>query len=192
MAANKATKDASPAVQNIIKNANGAKIALGDLQLAAKATRFAFGTLKTIGNAFVFAAIVKGLELVVSGIKKVIFARKEASEKADEEYEKSSEKVKQNEEEAKSLDNLIKKYEELRSKDDVDTSARKNWIITAKKYITKAILITQCVKEPDTYINIIYKHKNSFNYPPNIVVRYIYRIYNIKIYQLNNYKINKK
>lgn len=124
MAANKVTKDASPAVQNIIKNANGAKIALGDLQLAAKATRFAFGTLKTIGNAFVFAAIVKGLELVVSGIKKVIFARKEASEKADEEYEKSSEKVKQNEEEAKSLDNLIKKYEELRSKDDVDTSAR--------------------------------------------------------------------
>lgn len=123
-AANKVTKDASPAVQNIIKNSNGAKVALGDLQLAAKATRFAFGTLKTIGNAFVFAAIVKGLELVVSGIKKVIFARKEASEKADEEYEKSSEKVKQNEEEAKSLDNLIKKYEELRSKDDVDTSAR--------------------------------------------------------------------
>lgn len=126
MAANKVTKEASPSVQNIIKNAKGAKVALGNLQLAAKATRFAFGTIKTIGNAFVFAAIVKGLELVVSGIKKVIFARKEASEKEDEEYEKSSEKVKQNEEEAKSLDNLIKKYEELRSKDDVDTSARKN------------------------------------------------------------------
>lgn len=124
MAANKATKDASPAVQNIIKNANGAKIALGDLQLAAKATRFAFGTLKTIGNAFVFAAIVKGLELVVSGIKKVINAREEDAKKAKEEYETAKERVENNKEETNSLNSLIKKYEELASKENIDTSTR--------------------------------------------------------------------
>lgn len=81
---------------------------------------------KTLGNIAGLIILSTIFQLVTSGIEYALTYKKRKSEKADKEYEKSSEKVKQNEEEAKSLDNLIKKYEELRSKDDVDTSARKN------------------------------------------------------------------
>lgn len=69
-------------------------------------------------------AAIAAIGAVTLGLNKYAKASKEASDKAQEGYEKSKERTQSNKEEAKSLDELIRKYEELKSASDMDSDTR--------------------------------------------------------------------
>ncbi len=69
-------------------------------------------------------AAVAAIGAVIAGLNKLAKAEKEASDKAQESYGKSKERTQSNREEAKSLDELIKKYKELKSASDMDSGTR--------------------------------------------------------------------
>ena len=63
-----ATKGASSATAQMIKNANGNTIALNQLTLGAKAAAVAMKVLSVAGNMIVFTLITKGIELATTAI----------------------------------------------------------------------------------------------------------------------------
>lgn len=69
-------------------------------------------------------AAIAAIGAVILGLNKYAKAAKKASDEALEAYEKAKDKVQSNKEEAKSLDELIKKYEELKSSSDMDSGTR--------------------------------------------------------------------
>lgn len=77
-----ATKGASDATAQMIKNANGNTIALNKMTLGAKAASVAMKALSIAGNMIAFWAISKGISLVAEGIT---WAYKQISGKAAEE-----------------------------------------------------------------------------------------------------------
>lgn len=69
-------------------------------------------------------AAIAAIGTLTLGLNKLAKAEKEASDKAQEAYERSRERVQSNKEEAGSLDELIRKYEELKSASDIDSDTR--------------------------------------------------------------------
>ena len=78
-----ATKGASSATAQMIKNANGNTIALNQMTLGAKATSVAMKALSIAGNMLLMWAISEGISLVVKGLDKLIITASEAKEASD-------------------------------------------------------------------------------------------------------------
>ena len=86
-----ATKGASDATAQMIKNANGNTIALNQMTLGAKAASVAMKALSIAGNMIAFLAISKGISLVSEGIDKLIVTEKERQEELQEMASKAEE-----------------------------------------------------------------------------------------------------
>ena len=86
-----ATKGASSATAQMIKNANGNTIALNQMTLGAKAASVTMKALSIAGNMIAFLAISKGISLVSEGIDKLIVTEKERQEELQEMASKAEE-----------------------------------------------------------------------------------------------------
>ena len=84
--------------------------------------------LKTVGksllNMFIFGLALQLASLAFEGIEYILKIKQRKFEELQKKYTDSSEQIQKNKEEENSLDNLIKKYEELASKENMDSSTR--------------------------------------------------------------------
>ena len=78
-----ATKGASDATKQMIKNANGNTIALDKMTLGAKAASVGLKALSIAGNMLMFWAITEGIQLAVKALDKLILTTEEAKEALD-------------------------------------------------------------------------------------------------------------
>ena len=78
----------------------------------------------SMGVGILVQLAMKGVSLLVQKMGDLAKAEKKESDAAAELYQKSKEKINSNREEMKSLDELIKKYEELKSKSVMDSDTR--------------------------------------------------------------------
>lgn len=97
--------------------------------LFSRASKAAGITLKELGailgSMAATWAIGEVISLAITGLDKFANSAKRASEAADEAFSDTNEKVQKNEEEAKSLDELISKYKELKTSENLDVDGRK-------------------------------------------------------------------
>ena len=75
-----ATKGASSATAQMIKNANGNTIALDKMTLGAKAASVAMKALSVAGNMIVMALISKGIEIATTAIDNYVHKAENATE----------------------------------------------------------------------------------------------------------------
>ena len=99
------------------------------MTLFQRAGKAAGTTLKELGailgSMAAAWAIGEVISLAITGLDQFVNHAKRASEDADEAFSDTNEKVQKNEEEAKSLDELISKYKELKSSENLDVDGRK-------------------------------------------------------------------
>ena len=95
-------------------------------QRAGKAVGITLKELGAIlGSMAAMWAIGEVISLTITGLDQLVNHAKRASEAADEAFSDTNEKVQKNEEEAKSLDELISKYKELKTSENLDVDGRK-------------------------------------------------------------------
>lgn len=117
----------SKATQEAAINAKGAAVSQDALNTAtkastvsmigAKAAAMAFNMVLSFGLSFAIQAVVSGLDMLIN-------AQAKAAEKAKETADKSRQEAEAHSNEVKQLGELISKYEELASKDNIDFSTR--------------------------------------------------------------------
>lgn len=105
-------------IQGVGIQADGSRLKLLGLKLAASALSAVFASLVAWG-------IQAALTAIANAFDDMAHSAKNASEAADEAFEASSDKLSDIQEESESLKELIARYEELASSDNVDASTRK-------------------------------------------------------------------
>lgn len=107
---------------------NGAKASMGGYVsslVGATVKTVALKTATIALNTTVAMGAMTAISLAIRGFDKLINSAKRASEAANEAFEDTNSKVEENENEAKSLDDLIAKYKELKSSENLDVDGRK-------------------------------------------------------------------
>ena len=107
---------------------NGAKASMGGYVsslVGATVKTVALKTATIALNTTVAMGAMTAISLAIKGFDKLINSAKRASEAANEAFEDTNSKVEENENEAKSLDDLIAKYKELKSSENLDVDGRK-------------------------------------------------------------------
>lgn len=113
-------------------------VALKQQTLSAKAGQVALKGLAMAGNMLAMWAISEAIELVVNGIDYLINFEKKASDAAQTVKEKSSQALSEDKETSETLDELIKKYKELRETSKYDENAKKN-VLDIQDQITNLV-----------------------------------------------------
>ena len=108
-----------------LNKGKGSVEGLKNAQNVAKQSTIGLTLAQTALNAAISLGFTAALMLAVKGLDKLINSAKRASEAADEAFSDTTEKVQKNEEEAKSLDELISKYKELKTSENLDVDGRK-------------------------------------------------------------------
>ena len=108
-----------------LNKGKGSVEGLKNAQNVAKQSTIGLTLAQTALNAAISLGFTAALMLAVKGLDKLINSTKRASEAADEAFSDTTEKVQKNEEEAKSLDELISKYKELKTSENLDVDGRK-------------------------------------------------------------------
>lgn len=108
-----------------LNKGKGSVEGLKNAQNVAKQSTIGLTIAQTALNAAISLGITAALMLAIKGFDKLANSAKRASEAADEAFSDTTEKVQKNEEEAKSLDELISKYKELKTSENLDVDGRK-------------------------------------------------------------------
>lgn len=108
-----------------LNKGKGSVEGLKKVQNDAKQSTIGLTLAETALNAAISFGITAAITLAIKGFDKLANSAKRASEAADEAFSDTSEKVQKNEEEAKSLDELISKYKELKTSENLDVDGRK-------------------------------------------------------------------
>ena len=98
---------------------------LKNAQNASKISTIGLTAATVALNMAISLGLMAAISLAINGFDKLINSAKRASETANTAFEDTSSKVKENEDEAKSLDELIAKYKELKSNENLDIDGRK-------------------------------------------------------------------
>lgn len=125
---NRIIKDADSNTKLYFSGLNKGKGSVEGLKKAqndAKQSTIGLTLAETALNAAISFGITAAITLAIKGFDKLANSAKRASEAADEAFSDTSEKVQKNEEEAKSLDELISKYKELKTSENLDVDGRK-------------------------------------------------------------------
>lgn len=125
---NRIIKDADSTTKLYFSGLNKRKGSVEGLKKAqndAKQSTIGLTLAETALNAALSFGITAAITLAIKGFDKLANSAKRASEAADEAFSDTSEKVQKNEEEAKSLDELISKYKELKTSENLDVDSRK-------------------------------------------------------------------
>lgn len=108
-----------------LNKGKGSVEGLKNAQNFAKQSTIGLTIAQTALNAAISLGITAAIMLAIKGFDKLANSAKRASEAADEAFSDTTEKVQKNEEEAKSLDELISKYKELKTSENLDVDGRK-------------------------------------------------------------------
>lgn len=108
-----------------LNKGKGSVEGLKNAQNVAKQSTIGLTIAQTALNAAISLGITAAIMLAIKGFDKLANSAKRASEAADEAFSDTTEKVQKNEEEAKSLDELISKYKELKTSENLDVDGRK-------------------------------------------------------------------
>ena len=108
-----------------LNKSKGSVEGLKNAQNVAKQSTIGLTLAQTALNTAISLGFTAALMLAVKGLDKLINSAKRASEAADEAFSDTTEKVQKNEEEAKSLDELVSKYKELKTSENLDVDGRK-------------------------------------------------------------------
>lgn len=108
-----------------LNKGKGSVEGLKNAQNVAKQSTIGLTIAQTALNAAISLGITAAIMLAIKGFDKLANSAKRASEAADEAFSNTTEKVQKNEEEAKSLDELISKYKELKTSENLDVDGRK-------------------------------------------------------------------
>ena len=108
-----------------LNKGKGSVEGLKNAQNFAKQSTIGLTIAQTALNAAISLGITAAIMLAIKGFDKLANSAKRASEAADEAFSDTTEKVQKNEEEAKSLDELISKYKELKTSENLDIDGRK-------------------------------------------------------------------
>lgn len=108
-----------------LNKGKGSVEGLKNAQNVAKQSTIGLTIAQTALNAAISLGVTAAIMLAIKGFDKLANSAKRASEAADEAFSDTTEKVQKNEEEAKSLDELISKYKELKTSENLDVDGRK-------------------------------------------------------------------
>ena len=108
-----------------LNKGKGSVEGLKNAQNVAKQSTIGLTIAQTALNVAISLGITAAIMLAIEGFDKLANSAKRASEAADEAFSDTTEKVQKNEEEAKSLDELISKYKELKTSENLDVDGRK-------------------------------------------------------------------
>ena len=108
-----------------LNKGKGSVEGLKNAQNIAKQSTIGLTIAQTALNVAISLGVTAAIMLAIKGFDKLANSAKRASEAADKAFSDTTEKVRKNEEEAKSLDELISKYKELKTSENLDVDGRK-------------------------------------------------------------------
>lgn len=137
---NEVMKDASDNARNIANGAQGASVELEGLEKSSKAAELGMKALAAVGDMFIAWAVTWVISKAIDWLDKLVNHAKYESERLQKVKQEYSEKYAKDNETLDSLDELISKYEELRSAADYDTNTdTKKQVLDIQHQITDLV-----------------------------------------------------